>query len=151
LYGIKVMNNNPSQSYVYFALQGDDFDPKEVTSALGIVPTDSWKKGDTGQYISNQKYTCWKWSTGKGKEAIFIDTLVDEVVEKLKEKVETINKLKEKYQLNSVLVIVMYVDVNPEESTPALGHDLKTIEFLYHTQTVTDVDIYRYNSAETED
>jgi hypothetical protein len=145
------MNNTLSKSYVYFALHGDDFDPNEVTRELGIEPTDSWKKGDKGQYIANQKYACWKWSTEKGKEAIFMDTLVNEVVEKLKAKVENINKLKEKYQLTSVLEIVMYIDVNPDESTPALGHDLKTIEFLYQTQTVTDVDIYRYDSAETEE
>jgi hypothetical protein len=145
------MNNTLSKSYVYFALHGDDFDPNEVTRELGIEPTDSWKKGDKGQYIANQKYACWKWSTEKGKEAIFMDTLVNEVVEILKAKVGNINKLKEKYQLTSVLEIVMYIDVNPDESTPALGHDLKTIEFLYQTQTVTDVDIYRYDSAETEE
>lgn len=69
------MNNNSSQSYVYFALHGDDFNPNEITSALGIEPTDSWKKGDKGQYLPNQKYACWKWSTGKGKEAIFIGTV----------------------------------------------------------------------------
>ena len=145
------MNNSLSQSYVYFALQGDNFDPDEVTIALGIEPTDSWKKGDKGQYILNQKYSCWKWSTGKGKEAIFIDTLVGEVIERLKDKVEVINNLKEKHNLTSVLEIVMYIDTNSEESTPALGHDLKTIEFLYLTQTTTDVDIYRYNSAEAEE
>ena len=144
------MNKTLSNSYVYFALHGDDFDPSGVTKELGIEPTDSWKKGDKGQYLPNQKYACWKWSTEKGKEAIFIDKLVDEVVEKLKAKVEIINRLKEKYQLTSVLVIVLYIDTNPEESTPALGHDFKTIEFLYQTQTVTDVDVYRYNSAETE-
>ena len=145
------MNNTLAKSYVYFALHGDDFDPNELTRELGIEPTDSWEKGDKGQYFANQEYACWKWSTGKGKEAIFIDKLVDEVVEKLKDKVGNINKLKEKYQLTSVLEIVMYIDVNPEESTPALGHDLKTIEFLYQTQTVTDVDIYKYDSAETEE
>ena len=145
------MNNSQSKSHVYFALQGDDFDPDEVTNSLGIEPTDAWKKGDKGKYLPNQKYSCWKWSTGTGREKIFIDTLVDEVIEKLKSKVEVINNLKEKYHLASVLEIVMYIDTNPEESTPALGHDLKTIQFLYLTQTITDVDIYRYNSAETEE
>jgi hypothetical protein len=38
-------------------------------------------------------------------------------------------------------------DTNEEQSTPALGHDLKTVEFLYRTQTTTAVDIYRFNSA----
>ncbi len=76
---------------------------------------------------------------------------MEEVIDKFGDKVEVINKLKYDYQLTSVLEIVMYIDVNTEESTPALGHNLKTIEFLYQTQTVTDVDIYRYDSAETEE
>ncbi|PVY39069.1 DUF4279 domain-containing protein [Pontibacter virosus] len=145
------MNKTLSQSYVYFALQGDDFDPNVVTIALGIEPTDSWKKGDKGRYIPNQKFASWKWSTGKGKESVFLEKLVEEVIDKFGDKVEIINKLKDKYQLTSVLEIVMYIDVNPVESTPALGHELKTIEFLYRTQTVTDVDIYRYDSAEKEE
>jgi hypothetical protein len=40
----------------------------------------------------------------------------------------------------------MYVDTNEEQWTPALGHDLRTIEFLYKTKTITDVDIYKFNS-----
>ena|SRR5688572_13287529 len=141
-----------SKSYAYFALRGDDFDPINVTKELGIEPTNAWKKGDDkGQYLLNQKYSNWEWSTEKGKESIYLDKLVDEVVEKLKSKIEVINMLKVKYQLESVLVIVMHIDTNPEESTPALGHNFKTIEFLYQTQTGTDVDIYRYNSAEKEE
>ncbi|NVO86814.1 hypothetical protein HW556_18180, partial [Hymenobacter sp. P5252] len=30
---------------------------------------------------------------------------------------------------------------------PALGHDLRTIDFLFHTRTITDVYIYRYDSG----
>ena len=37
-------------SYVYFALTGDNFDTDEVTNRLGITPTDSWRKGDKGKY-----------------------------------------------------------------------------------------------------
>jgi hypothetical protein len=47
-----------------------------------------------------------------------------------------------------VLEIVLYIDVNEEASAPSLGHDLRTINFLYRTQTRTDVDIYRYDSRE---
>src|SRR5688572_29471435 len=107
----------PSKLYVYFALRGDDFDPIKITKELGIEPTNAWKKGDKGQYLLNQKYSNWEWSTEKGKESIYLDKLVDDVVEKLKDKIENINKLKEEYQLESVLVIVMHIDTNPENST----------------------------------
>jgi len=135
-----------SNSYVYFALKGDNFNPQEITNHLGIEPSDIWRKGDKGEFNSALKYSCWKLSTEKGKEYLEIDKLVNEIVEILFDKIDIINKLKQEMNLNSVLEIVMDIDINPDQSTPALGHNLKTIEFLYKTRTETDVDIYRFNS-----
>ena len=139
-----------SSSYVYFALKGGSFDTDEVTNRLGITPTDSWRKGDKGFYKTAVEFAMWRLSTDKGKEYIQIDNLVDEIVSKLYDKIEIINDLKRQFQLNSVLEIVLYIDTNEDNSTPALGHDLRTIEFLYRTGTTTDIDIYRFNSAYDE-
>ncbi len=133
-------------SYVYFALRGDDFDPKTITNKIGLEPTTSWRKGDRGRYNADWKYSCWQLSTEKGKEYIEIDKLVDEIISKLIDKVDIINELKKELYLDSVLEIVLDIDTNPDRPTPALGHDLKTIEFLNRTKTITDVDIYRFNS-----
>lgn len=137
-------------SYVYFALKGDRFDTDEVTNRLGITPSDSWRKGDKGFYKTAVEFAMWRLSTDKGKEYIQIDNLVDEIVSKLYDKIEIINDLKRQFQLDSVLEIVLYIDTNEDNSTPALGHDLRTIEFLYRTGTTTDIDIYRFNSAINE-
>ncbi|WP_423130045.1 DUF4279 domain-containing protein [Gaoshiqia sp. Z1-71] len=137
-------------SYVYFALTGDNFDTDEVTNRLGIKPTDSWRKGDKGQFKPILEFASWRLSTDKGHEYLQIDKLVDEIIFKLFDKIEIINDLKTQFQLNSVLEIIMYIDTNEDSSTPALGHDLKTIEFLYRTGTTTDVDIYRFNSTINE-
>lgn len=137
-------------SYVYFALTGDNFDTDEVTNRLGIKPTDSWRKGDKGQFKPILEFASWRLSTDKGQEYLQIDKLVDEIILKLFDKIEIINDLKTQFQLNSVLEIGMYIDTNEDSSTPALGHDLRTIEFLYRTGTTTDVDIYRFNSTINE-
>ena len=134
-------------TYVYFALTGDSFDPQIVTERIGVNPTNKWNKGDKGKYKPNLDYSSWELSTQKGKEYIMVDSLVDEVIGQLFEKIEIINELKNQFELDSVLRIVMYIDANEEQSTPTLGHDLKTIEFLHRTQTKTDVDIYRFNSV----
>ena len=139
-----------SNSYVYFALQGDDFDPSIITDNLGILPSTSWRKGDKVTYNPKVAYSCWKLSTQKGTESIFLDKLVNEIVDQLNNKIEIINRLKRELRLTSVLQIVMDIDSNEEKSTPSLGHDHRTIEFLFKTKTTTDVDIYRYNSAETK-
>ncbi len=136
-------------SYVYFALTGEDFDPNQITNRIGVIPTSSWRKGEKGKYKSNLENSGWKISTKKGLEYLMLDRLVDEIIEKLFDRIEEINELKRQFNLESVLEIVMYVDINDEQSTPSLGHGLKTLEFLYRTQTTTDIDIYRFNSATT--
>jgi len=136
-----------ANSYVYFALNGEDFDPSIVTRTIGIEPTEHFRKGDKGRYNPSLKHSCWKLSTGKGIEPIHLDNLVSEIVDQLYNKIEVINKLKKELKLTSVLEIVMDIDINPDQSTPALGHDLKTIEFLYKTKTTTDIDIYRFDST----
>lgn len=139
-----------SNSQVYFALKGEDFKPAEITARLGIEPTTTWQKGDKGQYNSQLKFSSWQLETEEGKEPLWIDQLVTEVIAKLEDRAEIILQLKQEFGLESVLAIVLYVDVNEDESTPALGHDLRTINFLYRTQTRTDVDIYRYDSRGDE-
>ncbi|MEQ9102859.1 MAG: DUF4279 domain-containing protein [Cyclobacteriaceae bacterium] len=134
-----------SNSYAYFAFKGDNFDPNHVTSLLGIEPTDSWRFGESGKYIQQQKYSCWQLRS-TSDELLYMDNLVNEVVSRLSGKIELIKKLKEQYSLDTVLEIVMYIDINEEESTPFLGHSIDVIDFLYRTRTTTDLDIYRYNS-----
>ena len=135
-------------TYAYFALTGDDFDPKVLTQRLGVTPTEKWKKGDKWLLNRTLQFSNWEFSTNKkGGYILMIDDLVKEVVDKLFDKIDIIKELKNEFNLDSRLEIVMYIDVNEERSTPALGHNLKTIEFLYRTQTRTDVDIYTFNSS----
>lgn len=136
-----------TNSYVYFALKGDDFDTDEVTKKLGIKPSKVWKKGNKGKYIHVLKYTSWILSTDKRKKTLFIEDLVREIVTKLYDKIEIINDLKIHFNLNSELEIVLFIDMNEDKSTPSLGHNINTIEFLYKTKTRTDVDIYRFSST----
>ena len=133
------------QSYVYFALKGDDFDPNEITDRLKIEPSVSWIKGDKGKYIEKQKFSNWQLNS-EGIENIEIDNLVNEIIAKLDNKIDLINGLKKEFELESVLEIVLYIDTNENQTTPSIGHDLKTIDFLYMTQTMTDIDMYKFDS-----
>ena len=137
-----------SETYVYFALAGDEFDPAEITARLGITPTDCWRKGDPGLRGRPRHFSSWKWSTAKGTEPGCVERLVDAVVMRFEAVVGPIVQLKEELTLHSVLEIVLGVDMNQEEPTPALGHELRTLAFLHSTQTRTDVDIYRYDSRD---
>ena len=142
------MSRNKFNTYVYFSLFGANFAPDKITEEIAIEPTESWQAGDKGKYKKELTFSCWKLSTEKGKEYLDIDKLVSEIIHKLKDKIDIINDLKHKYQLDSVLQIVLDINLNPDQSTPYLGHDLETIEFLFKTQTETDIDIYRFDSRD---
>lgn len=137
-----------SASYVYFALKGDDFDPDEVTKQLAILPTEAKRKGEAGRYIPKLRQSFWKYSSDQVENALDIDALVEQVLQKLRGKEQAILSLKKRLNLTSVLQIVLWIDTNQEVSSPFLGHDISTIRFLHETATTTDLDIYRYDSSE---
>ena len=95
-------------------------------------------RGGSGKTI---KFSAWYLYTDK-IDNLFVNKLVENVVERLFDKIDTINGLKKEFDLTSILEIVLYIDKNDEVSTPVIGHDLRTIEFLFRTNTETDVDIY---------
>ncbi len=138
-----------TNSYIYFAFIGENFNPAVITEQLGIEPSDSWQTGDTRENFQQHKYSYWKL-VSTGNEILDIDKLVTEVISKLKSKVEPIKKLKKELNLDTIIEIVMYVDINEEQSTPFFGHDSETIAFLHTTGTTTDVDIYKYDSTKIE-
>lgn len=140
------MKNDLCRSNVCFSLRGDVFDPEEISEILAIKSTKQWKKGDSGKYNPKLKYSLWQISTEVGIEYIWIDKLIRKIIRKLKNKTAEINRLKKKYKLISVLEVVLYVDINDKETTPALNLDNKAIEFLHKTGTKFDVDIYRFDS-----
>jgi len=135
-----------SKSYVYFAFKGD-FDPNLITKRIGIHPTTIWKKGEkTDNLRKEYTFSFWALSTEVGKEGLDMDKLVKEVIDQLKGKEVLIMDLKTELSASSILQIKMDIDMNEEASTPFIGHDHETIEFLFRTKTETDIDIYTYNS-----
>ncbi|MGB5927266.1 MAG: DUF4279 domain-containing protein [Cyclobacteriaceae bacterium] len=106
------MEQEKSNSYVYFALKGGDFDPEIITEQLEIEPSNSWRKGDKGTYKPRMDFSSWELSTEKGKEPILIDKLVTNLVNALFDKIETINRLKKEMTLNSVCKLPLNRTVN---------------------------------------
>lgn len=134
------------ESYVYFGLKGDNFNPDHVTKKLGILPTKIYRKGESiGNSGNKIKFSGWYLYSDKINN-LFVNELVEDVVEKLFEKIDIINSLKMEFQLSSILETVLYIDENEDVSTPVIGHNLRTIEFLFKTNTETDIDIYKFNS-----
>jgi hypothetical protein len=143
-----ILDMNNSYAYFTFCGAGSDFDPTIVTDEIGLQPTYSRRKGDQGRH-QIVKHSRWEFHSSS-KEYLDLNKLVEEAIRPFLSKVDKINSIKDKLHCDTILEIVMYIDTNDNLSTPFLGHDLQTIEFLHNTRTTTDIDIYRFDSRDNK-
>lgn len=132
-----------NEGRVYFALDGDDFDPDEMTKFIGIEPTSTIRKGSKvpGEI---PKMNSWELSTENiVNESIDIFTMSTEVVNKLKPKKELIIQAKEHFNALPRFEVVLWFSINEAHSTPAIGFEVETVKFLGEIGAFIDIDIYK--------
>ena len=142
-YSLKT-NEETNQGRVYFALYGDDFDPDEMTEYLGIEPTSVKRKGSR---IPEKfpKTNSWELSTSEVvSEYIDVFDMATEIIGQIKHKKDLIIKAKEKFGVSPKLVAVLWFSMNEEHSTPAIGFEVETVEFLGEIGAFIDIDTYRH-------
>lgn len=139
------------RSYVYFSLSSyeDIFDWQHITETLGVKPTEVEKKWEIHAEIKRpNKFNQRKLSTEPWKEYQDMSLIIEKLIDQFSSKTQEINNIKQKYNLYSKLQIVLYIDKNELTSTPSLAYSLKTIEFLYKTQSEVDIDMYTFDSTQ---
>ena len=124
-------------NYLYFSFDSDYFSTDMVTAELGIEPTSLMIKN-----VPVPKSTSWSYRIDAGKE-IDLETPLEKLVALFEDKTQQINKLKKELGLTTRLQVVIYIDINPEASTPYFGLNKRTINFLSKTKTEVDFDIYK--------
>jgi hypothetical protein len=133
-----------NEGRVYFALDGDDFDPDEITKFLGIEPTSIMRKGSKvpGRV---PKMNSWQLSTVNVVNN-FIDVyqMSTEIINTLKPKKEKILQAKERFNVAPRFEVVLWFSMNEEHSTPAIGFDVETIKFLGEIGAFIDIDTYKH-------
>jgi len=128
-----------NEGEVYFALDADDFDLDEVTKYLGIQPTSTMKKGNP-----IPKNTSWVYSSGKViQDYIDVYDIASNIITTLEPKTDLIINAINKFNLKPRLEIVLWFTCNEDISTPAIGFDEKTIQFLGKVGAFVDIDTYK--------
>jgi hypothetical protein len=123
---------------VYFGLYGDNFEPDEITEMIGLEPTSTNSKGDP-----LPKKHSWKFGLDE-IEADYIDIyeMSSELVSKLKPVSSKIVEAKEKFNLELVLQVVLWISTDETISTPAIGFESDVIDFLDKVGATIDIDTY---------
>ena len=130
-----------NECYTYFKIVGD-FDPDTVSELLGIVPEEFWKNGDTRKNGTTYDFAFWKTGTYREYE-IETNKQMIKTLTPLFDKINIMNEIKARYNVDFVLEVVPSVGAN--ESTPCLAPSLEIMRFCCATETSIDTDLYVIN------
>ncbi|MBB2482737.1 DUF4279 domain-containing protein [Bacillus sp. APMAM] len=135
----------------YFSAVGDEFPVVAVTKALGIEPTNTYKKGDAIERPDNpnlvstkiryRKETDWTLSTGY-QESYDINNQLNVILKSLEGKTEQLKHLKEKYGLEFLFMVVIQVENN---ESPAMYLQKVIIDFASSIQAEIHFDLYIFS------
>lgn len=131
-----------NEGRVYFAFQGDNFNPDDITKLLGLKPTKIRLKNElpSGKL---PKFSSWILSSDNiVDEVIDVYEMTTELIKTLEPKVDVINEIREKFNVTTQLEVVLSFSTNEEISTPAIGFDTTTIDFLAKVGAFIDIDTY---------
>jgi hypothetical protein len=126
---------------VEFSVIGENFNPDIITKELQIEPTEYYLKGDKSKRNTERKETCWYISTGY-VNTLYVSDVLSPILEKLKDKGEKLNDLKNQFDLTYKFFIVVKIE---NGQVPAIYLDSKVIEFANSVKAEFDFDMYIYS------
>ena len=124
-----------------------DFPVHKVTELLGIQPTETRVKGELGENQFPHRYTSWKYSSGY-QETLEVDKVLMEVLEPFENKVQEILAVKEKYQVDTVIQLVIEIY---DGRTPGLVIDPRVSKFGGDIGANIDIDLYAFPYVESDE
>ena len=133
-----------NEGRVYFALDGDDFEPDVVTEILGILPTSVMIKGSK---IPNKlpANNSWELSTENVvNDYIDVFAMAESITDTLVPIKDKIKGVIETYNLVPRLEVVLWFSVNEQHSTPVIGFEPSTLSFLGEIGAFIDIDTYKH-------
>lgn len=134
---------------IYLSVFGDDFDPSDLTDAIGIQPTHTHRKGDIiplqkGIYVKpgtpplRRKEDAWDYDLGH-IHTIDSDEISDIIEETFRDKISTLNEFVKQRDLLVKLFVVLKID---PEQTPAVGFKPSFVKMLGDLNAEIDMDLY---------
>jgi len=129
---------------VYFAMYGDDFEPDDVTTHVGLPATQTFRKGQRRPDVPIPRHSSWKVSNGKIEDAVVsVYEMSDDLVARLAPYVEKLIEAKNLFNLSCVFQVVLWIDQNEDASMPAIGFEAPVIAFIHAVGATIDIDTYR--------
>jgi hypothetical protein len=120
---------------------GSPLDHDEVTTALGLAPTATWRKGDlVPQTILTCELDGWQVSSGY-RASLDLGALVREVITPFLARKEAIARLRE--TRGADIEVECVIDIGRDSESPAFTLENDLLQGLVELGAELDVDIYR--------
>ena len=134
----------PNEYRAYFTLVGD-FDPVEITKAIGLEPSEVWRKGDRNEQTHyERKFSRWSLNSRLSETASLEEQTAD-VLEQLNPKAEAIKNVQNRFDGGMQLVGWFHRDY------PWLHFSKELIAGLAQLDLNVDLDFYYMYSDRRED
>jgi len=125
----------PSRIRAYFGLWGR-FDPEEVTSTIGLSPTQSHRRGEP---LAGTVHKDDLWAFGTEEEVDFdLPRHVDFVLQGISPFSAELNQLRERFGLSATLNCVVWIG----SPTPILSFSKETLDRISQLGADLDIDSY---------
>ena len=135
----------PNECFAYFTIVGDDLNPEEITEALGITPTDSWKKGDLNPR-NRYKRKFGRWSLySRLVRSEELESHIADVLTQLDQNPDAFRKISEAYGGRLQLVGCFH------SYFPGLYYSPEIVQSLAQYRLEVDHDFYYLYSDARED
>lgn len=131
---------NKTSIFAEFNIYGSDFDPKDITEELAIIPTETRLKGILDKDRKNPNIeTVWSICTEE-EESYDINVQLKKLINLLIDKKEILKKLKTNHtNINIIFTIIIYIRNNDE---PAMYFDTSTLKFIADIGSEITFDLY---------
>lgn len=127
----------------YFGLYGYHFDPKEVTSIIGLEPTSIDDAGIHGN-LDKPVISSWELSTKtitSETQVLDIYKLIDdEILKKIEPAKDKIIEICKSHNLSPRIGVVLTLSIDKGESTPDVGFGARVIKFCSEIGAFINVD-----------
>ena len=133
-----------NEGRVYFSLDGEAYNPEDVTSLIALKPSETKVKGSRIP-DAYPAMTTWQFSSEKIIcECVDVYEMSASVVKILKPKKAVILEAINRFNLRPRLQVVLSFSMDETLSTPILGYDKATLQFLADIGAFIDIDTYKH-------
>lgn len=124
-------------AYVYFRVAGNDLPLADITSMLGIDPTDSWNRGDPSKYNPSRPDSGWCLHSPLARSNTNLGEHIDALLQVLSQRAGAVSDLSKRFE--TYLICVGKYDGS---ASPGLFISRESVALLASLGVAFDADLY---------